>query len=77
MYEPKDMSGTLFRNDRKETERQPDYKGNALIAGREFALSGWVKQSKTGGKFLSLVFKPKDTSPAAQEFEAEAEDLPF
>ena len=65
MYEPKDLSGTLFKNDRKEKESQPDYKGTALIAGREFTLSGWVKQSKTGGKFLSLSFTPKEARDGA------------
>ena len=56
MYEPKDLSGMLFKNDRKQTEAQPDYKGVAMIGGQEFALSGWVKQSKTGGKYLRLAF---------------------
>jgi hypothetical protein len=52
-------SGTLSRNDRRETDKQPEFKGNAEVGGVEYWISGWVKESERG-KFFSLSFTPKD-----------------
>jgi hypothetical protein len=38
-YEQKDNSGSLFRNDKRETDSQPHAKGSALIEGVEFWVS--------------------------------------
>ena len=46
--------GVLFKNDRKETERQPDYTGKLDVDGVEKRLAGWIRQSKTGMTFLSI-----------------------
>jgi hypothetical protein len=52
-------SGFLFKNDRKQQEKQPDYTGTLNIEGKDFWLSAWIKEGKTG-KFLGLAFSPKD-----------------
>lgn len=46
--------GTLFKNDKKETDKQPDYKGKINVNGKDFYLSAWIKTSKDGKKFMSL-----------------------
>ncbi len=58
-FEQKDNSGALFRNERKDKDSHPDYTGNALIDGREYWISAWLKDGKSG-KFFSFAFKPKD-----------------
>ncbi len=55
-----DNSAVLFKNDRKEKESHPDYNGNAEVGGVEYWLNAWVKESKTGKKFFSLSFTPKE-----------------
>lgn len=61
------MRGVLFKNDRKETDNHPDYKGNAEINGVQYWVSGWIKTPNAGGqKFMSLSFKAKDEQPPAQ-----------
>lgn len=58
-FEQKPNSGALFVNNRKESEKHPDWSGSALIEGREFWISGWTKTGAKGD-FYSLSFKPKD-----------------
>ena len=54
--------GVLFKNDRKDSEKHPDYKGNVNVNGVEFWLSAWIKESAKG-KFMSLSIQPKDAQP--------------
>ena len=51
-YEMKDGSFSLFKNDKKLTEKHPDYKGSIKINGVEHWFDGWLKEGKKG-KFLS------------------------
>lgn len=58
------MKGALFKNDRKETEKHPDYRGEAEIDGIEFYVSAWLTKSKKGTTYMSLKFKPKSEAGA-------------
>lgn len=55
-YEPRNNSGSLFKNDRKQNDRHPDYTGNAIVNGKTMRVSAWVKTSQNGTKFMSLAF---------------------
>lgn len=55
------MRGVLFRNDKRTTEKHPDYKGNGEVNGIAIWISAWLKTSKDGTKkFLSLSFENKE-----------------
>ena len=74
--------GIFGRNDRKTLDTHPDFSGSINIEGREYWLSGWIKERKDGsGKFFSLTAKPKDgTSAPAAPRPAPADlddDIPF
>jgi hypothetical protein len=59
-FEPKNDSGSLFRNDRRESDSHPEYRGDGIVNGEAVWINAWVKESKkTGKKFFSLSFKPK------------------
>ena len=64
-YEMKDLTGSLFKNDRKETDSHPDYKGSALINGVEHWLDAWINTAKDGSKYMSLKMKPNDQAFSA------------
>ena len=59
MMDKKDNSGVLFKNDKKETGNHPDYKGNITVGGKDYWLSAWVKEGKSG-KFMGLAVSPKE-----------------
>jgi hypothetical protein len=65
-FTPKDNSGSLFQNDRKASDKQPDEKGTALIDGKEYWVSGWWKKSQRG-EFLSLAFTVKEQRDGQQQ----------
>lgn len=80
--------GVLFKNDDKQSDKHPDYKGSINIDGVEYWLSSWIKTSKQGNKFMSLSVQPKQAAkPAKQAKQApqvvdtndfdDSDDLPF
>lgn len=49
----RENSGTLFKNDRKQSEKHPDYKGTINVNGTVLEIAGWIKTA--GDKsFMSL-----------------------
>jgi hypothetical protein len=61
--------GALFRNEDKDPNDNKDrgYNGSLNVEGTEYWLSGYVRTSKNGRKFLSLSVKPKQDKPAASK----------
>lgn len=51
----REMSGAIFREQEKKSERAPDYTGSCLINGQELRIAGWIKEGRSG-KFMSLAF---------------------
>lgn len=74
-------TGALFKNDKKETDKHPDYKGSVNANGREYWLSAWLKTSKKGTKFMSLSLSPKEArGEESQESSYDSQDtdsVPF
>jgi hypothetical protein len=81
-------SGMLAKNDNKQSDNHPDYKGSINVDGVEYWLSGWIKEGKPGGKmegrkFFSLSVQPKEAKapakPARQSRPSRDEDesIPF
>lgn len=72
-------SGSLFKNDRKQNENQPDYTGSWTDSnGVEHWLSCWLKESpKTGKKFMSLSATPKEPMQAVAQQAPQAAPMDF
>ena len=76
-------TGAIFKNDRKETDRHPDYNGSCEINGVEMWMSAWIKTSKNGKKFMSFSFNPKEVQAAPKAVQSpnsgfdEEDDIPF
>jgi len=63
-FEVNELSGSLFENDKKTNDRQPDFTGNCKIEGTMYWVSAWVKETRAGGDFLSLAFTAQDDQPS-------------
>jgi hypothetical protein len=63
----KDNTGSLFKNDRKETERHPDFTGQCMVGGTEYWFKAWIKNANDPSKktFMSFAFDPKEERPTA------------
>lgn len=79
-FEQRDNSGSLFKNDRRETDKQPEYKGDGIVNGVPVWISAWVKDGKNG-KFFSMSFTPKEGQQQSQKSsykpEPAGDDVPF
>ena len=71
------MSGALRRNTKKGSVMHPDYKGDIMIDGVEYWLSGWVRKNEDGTQWLSLAAKAKEPKPEAPSFPDAGTDFPF
>lgn len=89
-YEHKAGELTLFKNERKENDRQPDYKGRGCgLDGQPLEIAGWLRQGQRG-TFMSIrISVPRDhgdtdpgnpatpAAPAPEGAKNELPDLPF
>jgi hypothetical protein len=59
-YEARPGSLSLFKNDRKEKDSHPDYKGDGMdLEGNPVWISAWLKQGAKG-KFMSISLQLKE-----------------
>jgi hypothetical protein len=61
--------GSIWKNERKETDTQPDFTGTLDVGGVEYWVSAWKRKPDAGPKAPALSFsvKPKDPRAPAQE----------
>ena len=77
-YEIRELSGSLFKNEKKTEEKHPQMQGSCLIEGVEYYISAWTKEGAKG-RFQSLAFKRKDAKPESKPTSIEQmdDDIPF
>jgi hypothetical protein len=65
---PRDAGkGSLWKNDKREREAHPLYKGSAEIGGKKYWVSAWLRKSeRTGETFMSLAFREAEARPTEQ-----------
>ena len=78
--ETKNNSGAIFKNDKKTSEKAPDYNGKIVVDGKEKQIALWLKTSDKGTKYFSVAI----SEPYKKEVVSEAKgvsqpdnDLPF
>ena len=80
-YIPKPGSFTLFKNDKKQTETHPDYRGDEMdMNGEPVWVSAWIREGAKG-KFMSCSMQHKNKDqPVKKKVDVMSDldnDLPF
>ncbi len=92
-YELREGQGSLFRNEKRDNDKAPNARGEALIGGVLYEIAAWTKEGRKG-RFQSLSIKPKEQrqehKPRQQSYaeqsggtyghqpaDLDEEDLPF
>lgn len=65
---------TLNKNDRKEKDTHPDYRGSINVDGVDYWLDGWIKDG-ANGKFISGSLKRKDAQTGGGTYQAPRESM--
>jgi hypothetical protein len=65
----------LFKNDKGDNPKRPDYTGNANVDGIEFRISGWIREGAKG-KFISGSVQMKEGDVKTKQAAVD-EDVPF
>lgn len=60
--------GSIWKNDKKEKDTQPDFTGSLNVNGVEYWVSAWKRKADANPNAPALSFsvKPKDDSPRQQ-----------
>jgi hypothetical protein len=81
-YEPKPGQGSMFKNEKKESDNHPDYKGDIMLPDGTMAwLDAWVKKPEGKKPFMSVSLKVKQPrndeqqKPAARQQQKPVDDF--
>ncbi|MEG2064700.1 MAG: hypothetical protein RRY23_06105 [Alistipes sp.] len=86
-YEQKPGQGAIFKNEKREKESHPHYRGNFITpSGEKLEIALWLKEAKSGKKYFSVAVSEPYQKPDAQQQQstpnpttspAVEDDLPF
>ena len=73
--------GSIWMNDKKETENHPDFKGSLNVNGEDFWVSAWKRKQGAKPTSPSLTFsikaKNESVSQAANTSQEPNDSIPF
>jgi len=70
----------IFKNNKKENEKHPEYRGTVNVEGKEYEISLWVKEGKAGKFFSGKIQEPFKKETELKSFSDKIDsgsDLPF
>jgi hypothetical protein len=79
-FELNNGQGTIFKNQYKNSDKHPEYKGTVKTPdGQVLEIALWVKEGRKGKFFSAKLQEPRERSesgppPAADDFD---DDVPF
>ena len=86
MSNERENEGAIWKNENKDTDRHPDFKGHAVIAGVEYWVSAWKRPADAQNErapALKFKFSPKEQrqerkpAPPKSRGEMVDDDIPW
>lgn len=85
MADNKENTGAIFKNKNKTAPNHPDYRGVLNANGKDMDIALWLRESKGGVKYFSVMLTEpfgKDhtqvtNTPAPEPLAPQKDDLPF
>lgn len=59
-FEQRDNSFSMFLNDRKDTEKHPDFTGTLVVDGVHYFINCWKGKTRNGDTYLNGSIKKKE-----------------
>ncbi len=56
-FEHKENTATVFENDKKSSDNQPDFTGKGKVGNTLMDFAMWKRQSKSGNTYYYMSFK--------------------
>jgi uncharacterized protein (DUF736 family) len=71
--------GTLFKNDKGDNPKRPDYQGKINVNGKESKIAAWIQTPKNGGEEFIAITVTEIVPQEPKEFlkSADTEEIPF
>lgn len=73
--------GSIWKNDNKDSEKHPDFKGSLNVNGQDFWVSAWKRKEGSNPKAPALSFsiqaKDESVSQVADTSQEPNDDIPF
>jgi hypothetical protein len=73
-FRPKELVGSLFKVEDRQSEKSPNYSGSCLIDGQTYKISAWVNETREGKKFMKLGFQRHELARKASTY---GDDIQF
>lgn len=66
-----ELTFRLFKNDKGDNPKRPDYRGEIQVGGVQYKLSGWISEVKSGeragSKYIRGKVEPKEVAQSAPQ----------
>jgi hypothetical protein len=69
-------SGAIWKNDKKDTDNHPDFRGSIDVEGVDYWLSGWLRPKDGNPKAPSMKFKITKKEPKQEEQNNDSQEAP-
>ena len=71
-------TAVIFKNNKKENEKHPDYRGTINVDGKDLEISLWIKEGKAGKFFSGKIKEPfKKMENTSDKIRNESSGMPF
>lgn len=73
----KENTGAIFKNERKQEDKHPDYRGQINVNGQVKDIALWMRKSEGGKPYFSVMLTEPYKAPVKDASDEPTDSLPF